>query len=209
LKQKTYLTGQTIVITNSHIHTLLEEIALNNSERAYKSLFMAMNRSLHDFASGILKSSEDAEEVVSDFFIILWQRRALLRDIENPKLYFFIGVKNTALNKLAAKKRRLLPLASEWQTSLKSVFFNPEELFLSAETVKKIMAAINDLPPKCKIIFKLVKEDNLKYAEVAKLLDISVKTVEAQMAIAIRRIKGHSEFKNEFPELHLILTKNK
>ena len=67
----------------------------------------------------------------------------------------------------------------------------------------------NELPPKCKIIFKLVKEEGLKYAEVAKLLDISVKTVEAQMAIALRRIKTHSEFKNEFPELHSILTKKK
>jgi RNA polymerase sigma-70 factor (ECF subfamily) len=197
------------VITNSHIHILLEEIAKNNSGEAYKVLFMEMNESLKDFASGILKSTEDAEEVVSDFFITIWQRRASLNAIENPKLYFFIGVKNTALNKLAANKRRLLPQLDEWATSLKSVFFNPEELLLSAEIVKKIMAAVNDLPPKCKIIFKLVKEEGLKYAEVAKLLDISVKTVEAQMAIALRRIKTHSEFKNEFPELHFILTKNK
>ena len=195
------------MITNSHIHALLEEIALTNSEKAYKTLFMEMNRSLHDFACSILKSSEDAEEVVSDFFIVLWQRRALLRNIENPKLYFFISVKNTAFNKLAAKKRRVLPLTEEWQTSLKSVFFNPQELLLSAEIVKKIMTAVNDLPPKCKIIFKLIKEEDLKYAEVARLLDISVKTVEAQMAIALRRIKTHSEFKNEFPELHLLLTK--
>ncbi|MEO6539973.1 MAG: sigma-70 family RNA polymerase sigma factor, partial [Ferruginibacter sp.] len=170
---------------------------------------MEMNRSLHDFACSILKSSEDAEEVVSDFFIVLWQRRALLRAIENPKLYFFISVKNTALTKLAAKKKLAQSPATEWQTSLESVFFNPEELLLSSEVVKKIMAAINDLPPKCKIIFKLIKEDDLKYAEVAKLLEISVKTVEAQMAIALRRIKTHSEFKNEFPELHLLLTKNK
>lgn len=170
---------------------------------------MAMNRSLHDFACSILKSSEDAEEVVSDFFIVLWQRRALLRTIENPRLYFFIGVKNTALNKLATKKKDVRPLADNWQTTLTSVFFNPEELLLSTEVVKKIMAAVNDLPPKCKIIFKLIKEENLKYAEVAKLLDISVKTVEAQMAIALRRIKNHSEFKNEFPELHSILTRNK
>lgn len=197
------------MITNSHIADLLEEIALNNSEKAYKTLFIEMHESLHSFACNILKSSEDAEEVVSDFFIAIWQRRASLRAIENPKLYFFVGVKNTALNKWAAKKRQLLPQADEWQTSLKSVFFNPEELMLSAETVKKIMNAVNDLPPKCKTIFKLIKEEGLKYAEVAKLLDISVKTIEAQMAIALRRIKTHSEFKNEFPELHQILTKNK
>jgi RNA polymerase sigma-70 factor (family 1) len=191
------------------MHILLEEIALGNSEKAYKTLYMKMHETLQDFAYSILKSTEDAEEVVSDFFIVIWQRRAFLRNIENPKLYFFVGVKNTALNKLAVKKKQSLPQADEWQMSLKSVFFNPEELLLSAEMVRKIMLAVNDLPPKCKIIFKLIKEDNLKYAEVAKLLDISIKTVEAQMAIALRRIKTHSGFKNEFPELHLLLTKNK
>jgi len=196
-----------IVITNNDIRDLLKEIALNNSEKAYKSLFMAMNENLINFARAILKSSEDAEEVVSDFFIVIWLKRKTLLAIENPKLYFYIGVKNGSLNKLKSVKRQKLPSGEEWQTSIRSVFFNPEELLLSSELVKKLMKAINDLPPKCKTIFKLVKEDGLKYADVGKLLDISIKTVEAQMAIAVRRIKTHSEFKNEFPELHSILSK--
>lgn len=200
---------QTIVIPNEHIKRLLDEIALHNSEKAYKSLFIQMHESLLDFAFGILKSYEDAEEVVSDFFIALWQRRTALQVIENPKLYFFAGVKNTALNKLNSRRKQKMPPPDEWHTSLKSVFFNPEELLLSAEVVKGIMEAINQLPPKCKIIFKLIKEEGLKYAEVAQLLDISVKTVEAQMAIAMRRLKTHSEFKNDFPELHSILTQKK
>ncbi len=195
------------MIANELIRRLLDEIALNNSEKAYKSLFMQMHESLVDFAYGILKSQEDAEEVVSDFFIAIWQRRTSLQLIENPKLYFFVSVKNTALNKLKLKRKQNLLSADEWYISLKSVFFNPEDLMLSDEMVNKIMSAINDLPPKCKIIFKLIKEEGLKYIEVAQLLDISIKTVEAQMAIALRRIKTHSEFKNVFPELHSILTK--
>lgn len=170
---------------------------------------MQMHESLTDFARSILKSEEDAEEVVSDFFIVIWQRRASLRSIENPRLYFFVSIKNAALNKLKSNKSLQLPHGADWQTSLKSVFFNPEELLLSAEIVEKVMKAVNELPPRCKIIFKLIKEEGLKYTEVARLLDISVKTVEAQMAIALRRIKSHSEFKNEFPELHSILTKKK
>jgi RNA polymerase sigma-70 factor (family 1) len=197
------------VIAENTIRQLLDDIALNNSEKAYKSLFMQMHESLVSFAQGILKSQEDAEEVVSDFFISLWQRRTSLQTIENPRLYFFTGVKNTALNKLKVKRKQSMPPVNEWNTRLTSVFFNPEELMLSAEVVKGIMKAINDLPPKCKIIFKLVKEDGLKYTEVAGLLDLSVKTVEAQMAIALRRIRTHSEFKNQFPELHQLLTQKK
>ena len=201
--------GETIVITNSQIQYLLNEIALHNCEKAYKKLFMEMHESLTAFAFSIVKSSEDAEEVVSDFFISIWLRRTSLRSIENPRLYFFVAVRNTSLNKLTANGRNKLPNDMEWETSLTSVFFNPEELLLSTEVVKKIMAAVNELPARCKTIFKLVKEEGLRYAEVAKLLDISVKTVEAQMAIALRRIKTHSEFKNQFPELHSLLTQKK
>ena len=197
------------MITNTQIQDLLNEIALTSSEKAYKKLFMELHESLNSFAFSIVKSAEDAEEVVSDFFISIWQRRQTLPAIENPRLYFFVGVKNTALNKLTSNGRSRLPRDIEWETNLRSVFFNPEELLLSSEVVKKIMAAVNELPAKCKTIFKLVKEEGLRYSDVAKLLDISVKTVEAQMAIALRRIKTHSEFKNEFPELHSLLTKKK
>ncbi len=206
-RKKWYL--PVLLIAEETVRTLLDEIALNRCEKAYKTLFMEMHGSLHDFAYGITRSQEDAEEVVSDFFIALWQRPPALRAIESPRLYFFTGVKNTALNKLAKQRKQSMAPADTWHTRLTSVFFNPEELMLSAEVVKGIMAAINELPPKCKVIFKLIKEDGLKYAEVAQLLDISVKTVEAQMAIALRRIKTHSEFKHQFPELHRLLTQKK
>ena len=91
----------------------------------------------------------------------------------------------------------------------KSPFFNPAELLLSKEAVDKIMEAVNDLPPKCKLIFRLIKEDGLRYAEVASLLNISVKTVEAQMAIALKRIGNSYNFKMQFPELHHILSGKK
>lgn len=197
------------MIAEETIRRLLDEIALQGSEKAYKTLFVQLYDRLHEFAYGIVRNQEDAEEVVSDFFIALWQRRSQLQHIENPRFYFFAGIKNTALNKLKQQRRQTMPAPGDWQTSLTSVFFNPEELLLSAEVVKGIMQAINDLPPKCRLIFKLVKENGLKYAEVAGLLEISVKTVEAQMAIALRRIRTHTEFRHQFPELHKILTQKK
>ena len=70
----------------------------------------------------------------------------------------------------------------------KSVYFDPEQLMVTAEMVARIKAAIEALPPKCKLIFKLVKEEELKYREVADILNISVKTIESQLAIALKKI---------------------
>jgi RNA polymerase sigma-70 factor (ECF subfamily) len=65
---------------------------------------------------------------------------------------------------------------------------DPESLLIRAEMTQQVVAAIDRLPPKCKLIFKLVRLDGLKYKDVAQLLDISVKTVEAQLAIAVKKI---------------------
>lgn len=196
-------------MTNEGIKHLLEEIVLKNDQKAYKELFVSTHEHLHRFALSILKSKEDAEEVVSDFFITVWQKRESLLEMENTKLYFFVSIKNISINKLRQKKRATASFNEDYLVHFKSPFFNPSELLLSKEAVDKILGAINDLPPKCKLIFRLIKEDNLKYAEVAELLNISVKTVEAQMAIALKKIGSSYNFKIQFPELHSILTGKK
>ncbi len=198
-----------IVREDDQIKRLLEEIAVNNCQKAYKALFMLLHGPLTRFATSILQSAEDGQEIVSDFFITVWQKRAAMHQLDNPKLYFYVSVKNLALNRLAQKKKRKLTEPDEWMVNLNSIFFNPEELMLSEEGVKRILDAINELPPKCKIIFRLVKEDGLRYTEVAKLLNLSVKTIEAQMAIALRRLKVFRDFKSDFPQLHSLLTQKK
>ena len=60
---------------------------------------------------------------------------------------------------------------------------------MSKEKILEINSAINSLPNKCKIAFKLIKENNLKYKEVAEILDISVKTLEVHLTTAIKRIR--------------------
>jgi RNA polymerase sigma-70 factor (ECF subfamily) len=59
---------------------------------------------------------------------------------------------------------------------------------VTAEMLRRIQQAIQQLPPKCQLIFKLIKEDELHYKEVAELLGLSVKTVENQMTIALRKL---------------------
>ena len=66
----------------------------------------------------------------------------------------------------------------------------PEDLMITAELISQINKAINELPTKCRLIFKLVKEDGLKYKEVAELLHLSKKTVENQVGIALKKIHG-------------------
>ena len=187
-----------MTIENNHIRQLLSAIALNNDQAAYKELFVLLHGRLKQFAYSILKSSEDAEELVSDVFIRIWQKKDQLTTIESPLFYFYTTAKNLAINRLKKQKRQVNLSAEDWLVQMNSIYFDPEQLMMTEEMVRQIKKAVNDLPPRCRLIFKLIKEDGLKYKETAELLHLSVKTVEAQMAIALRRIAKcmHVEIKS-------------
>ena len=177
-----------VMAENEKIKRLLSLIALNNDQVAYKELFILLHGRLKQFAYSILKSSEEAEELVSDVFVRIWEKRDQLTAIESPLLYFYTTAKNLALNRLNKQKRIQNQSPEEWLVQLNSIYFDPEQLMMTEEMVRQIRQAVNNLPPRCRLIFKLVKEDGLKYREVAELMQLSIKTIEAQMAIALRRL---------------------
>ncbi len=176
------------MVENEDIRRLLSAIAFTNDQAAYKELFLLLHGRLKLFAYSILKSHEESEELVSDLFIKVWEKRDQLTTIESPLLYFYTTAKNLAFNRLNKQKRQQIPVPEEWLVQLNSIYFDPEKLMMTEEMMRQIRQAINNLPPRCRLIFKMVKEDGLKYREVAALLQLSIKTVEAQMAIAMRRL---------------------
>ena len=189
------------MLENDQIKRLLAAIALNDDKAAYKELFILLHSRLKQFSYSILKSHEESEELVSDLFIRIWEKRDQMPAIESPILYFYTSARNMAFTRISRlKKQQTLPV-EEWLVQMNSIYFDPEHLMMTEEMMRQIKLAVNDLPPRCRMIFKLVKEDGLKYREVAELLHLSVKTIEAQMAIALRRIGKclHFEIKTNQP----------
>lgn len=172
----------------TEIKELQRRIAVYDDEPAYKQLFLLFNKSLNQFAYSFVKSRELAEEIVSDVFIRIWQNRSTLETVSNLKVYLYVSIKNTALKYLLKQHRQVAISIDELDVELESFARSPEELMLTAEMLNKIHEAIDSLPPRCKVIFKLIKEDGLRYKEVAEILNISVKTIDSQLAIALRKI---------------------
>ena len=192
---------------NDHIKRLLAAIALQHDQAAYRELFLLLHNRLKQFARSMLKSTEEAEELVSDVFIRIWQKRETLTAIESPLLYLYTSTKNMALNRLK-KNRGMIGISyDDWLVQMDSVYFDPEKLMLTEEMIRQVRKAVNDLPPRCRLIFNLVKEHGLKYREVAELLHLSVKTIEAQMAIALRRLGKCMHFEIRATSRSLLLPK--
>lgn len=172
------------------LKNLQEGIACGD-QGALKELYQLLYKKLVQFAYVLVRSRELSEEVVEDVFIKLWSRRSQIMNIQNLKVYLYIATKNTALNYLSKKAIELTTAPFDYlDIETAEVGSSPEQLMITAEMLRKMQAAVDALPPRCKMIFKLIREDGLKYKEVSDVLGISVNTIDAQMAIAVKRISA-------------------
>jgi len=175
-------------MTTGQIKDLQHRIGRFDDQLAYRELFTSLYGRLFGFARTIIASRESAEEIVSDVFIRVWERRREIEKIRNLKLYLYVATRNIAFNYLDKQKRTASNSLHDVEAEFTSIYFDPEQLLVTADMLAIIQKAIDQLPPRCKIIFKLVKDDGLKYKEVAEILNLSVKTVENQLAIALEKI---------------------
>ena len=170
------------------IPELQKRIALYDDMKAYRQLCDLFYHRLNRTAYAFIKLKEPAEEIVSDVFIKVWQMRSKLPEIENLSVYLYTVTKNLCLKYITRQYKN--PVTSldimHFETSID--FNTPEEICISSDIIKKIRQAFDELPPKCRLILQLVKEDGLRYKEVAEILHISELTVRNQVAIAIKKL---------------------
>jgi len=182
---------------NIVIYELQRRMAVYEDESAYKELFYHLYTPLKRFANGFLKLNELSEEIVSDIFIEIWRRRRDLMKIEDLKVYMYISVKNAALKRLQELNKNTIVSLDNFSADFTSTYSTPEEAILTSELMQTIQGAINSLPPRCKLVYKLAKEDKLQYKEIAAILNISVKTIDNQLSAALKKIATAINFRLE------------
>ncbi|MBZ4187975.1 RNA polymerase sigma-70 factor [Niabella beijingensis] len=174
---------------------LIKLISGEGNENAFNELMRYYYPGLLSFANSILNDRLLGEELIQDIFVQLWENKKTLPAINNLSNYLYRAVKYSCFAELGRKKRIH---CDELGDSLIMAYTGSDSKLLSEENLKQIAEAVNKLPPRCRLIFRLIKDEGLKYSEVASILDISVKTVEAQMTIALRTLS--LTLKNAFPE---------
>jgi len=170
-----------------NISDLFLRMSAGNEENALWELHTHYFHRLSRFVYALTGNKEITEEVVNDTFLGLWQKRHLLQNVSNPEVYIFICAKNKALRQIKKHNLYISTLDNLYDADC-VIERTPHDILISSEIQRRINEAIASLPPQCKLIFSLVKENNLKYREVAKLLGLSEKTIENQMGIALKKL---------------------
>lgn len=167
----------------------IQDAISKGQESALTELYKQFSKRLHHFARSITRSDETAEEIVEDVFVKLWTNRSRINDIENLTVYLYVATKNKSLNAISHKAKSLIQAPfDDLEIETGHMVTDPYTSLVTAEIMHKMQQAVESLPPRCKIIFKLIREDGLKHKEVAEILNISINTVDVQMAIAIKKI---------------------
>ena len=161
------------------------------SDRAirFRSIYEEYFERLCSYAFVITNSYDTAKDVVSDVFYNLWKSEVNLSEIKELKSYLFTSVKNQAIRSVSKNPMNFQDFHSNLE--LKSIeYLNPEDLMIGKELAAKIDEVIDSMPPKCQLVFRMVKEEKLKYDEVAVKLEITTSMVKQHMIAGLKIMRS-------------------
>jgi RNA polymerase sigma-70 factor (ECF subfamily) len=174
----------------------------NGDKSALKEIFETFYPSLCHYASHFLGDHDQSEEVVQGLFVRIWEKRELVDVSTSLRSYLFKSVRNQCINLIMHEK-----VKQNHARKIRDALIEDaaeEDYFLKDELAEAISLAIAALPEKRREIFLLSRQEGLKYQEIAGRLQISVKTVETQMGLALKFLR--EKYKRIF--LFFIFIKN-
>ena len=184
-----YVTANSKPVHLPAISTLNEKDMLSRlregDEMALTALYKAHWKSLFLSAYTVIKDKEVCEDIVQDLFLQVWRKRETLEIRESLPAYLSAAVRYQVFHYIRkASKSNIIRADITPDQVLPS-----DEKILKNELRIRIHLAVTCLPEKCRLIYKLSREQQLSHREIALLLGISTKTVENQLTIALRRLR--------------------
>lgn len=170
-----------------NLNQFYQDVKAGNKE-SFNKLFEDYYVNLCRFAYTYVRDSDIAEEIVQETFITIWEKRRYLEITTSIRSFLYSSVKNRSLNHIRNEKTRI-DHENEFAREQSAKVAQLINLCEREELSQLIDQAINELPGQCKTIFELSRNENLTYNEIAQQLNISPKTVENQMSIALKKLR--------------------
>jgi RNA polymerase sigma-70 factor (family 1) len=177
-------TGKPILTEEKHVVRLLKK----SDEEAFNILFRFYSTRVYHFAHSYLRSTEESKEIVQESFIKIWEKRDGI-DVNQS----FSGLLFTIAHHMILNRLRKLKIESQYRLLIckieSSGIEETENRIIFSELEKASHDALHELPPRRKLIFEMIREQGMTHREVAERLNISIKTVEAQMTEAMKYLR--------------------
>ena len=166
---------------------ILTENLRIGDEKAYMFLLDRFHRQLHAYALTLTHDSAMAQDIVQNVFLKTWKSRKKLNPNFSIRSFLYKSVYNEFINTYQKNKAMML-IHQKYVESTHEVVENTDDSAIS-KMIAIVNKEIQKLPPKCQKVFILSKKEGLTNNEISEHLDISVKTVEAQITKAFGILK--------------------
>ena len=166
------------------MHTNLLERVKKDDAEAFRLIFDANYERLAYFAYKYVGDKAAAEDIVQEVFVNFWAKRQQWKVTTSLQAYLYGAVRNSCLNYIKFNKVRTAYAERSNHTEREDALI-PEQID-AKDLAKLIESGLVNLPVERQKIFRLSREEGLKYREIADQLGISIKTVEAQMGKALK-----------------------
>jgi RNA polymerase sigma-70 factor (ECF subfamily) len=168
-------------------NTVLMESLINGEEKAYKFLLNKFHRKLNAYALTLVNDHSMAQDIVQNVFLKTWKNRNKLNPEFSIQSFLYKSIYNEFINSYQ-QNRAMMLLQQKYVESMHQVVETTDE-----SSIEQMLTIINReieyLPPKCQQVFILSKKEGLTNIEIAEHLDVSIKTVEAQISKAFKILK--------------------
>ena len=154
-------------------------------EKAFLEMFRYYFPRVKTLIGSIVTDMTDVEDLTQDIFVKIWRMRSSLPDIRSFGAYLYRMSRNATLN-FCKSRGVTVPFPEELDMEGPSVY----EDYVLHETEARIVRSVDELPAKRKRIFLMSREEGLSNAEIATRLNISQKTVENQITLALRQLRN-------------------
>lgn len=175
------------IVACFNIETCFHALA-NGDTSGFESFFESYKKKVFSVALKMLKSDTDAEEIVQEVFLSIWQSRARLGEVNDPEAYLFTITYNAVykhLRKISQNLRLVNAVIKRISESQNST----EETITAHETDRIIREALLQLPPQQRTIYELNKLHGLSYHEIAENMHLSRNTVRNHISVATKTIR--------------------
>jgi len=188
-KYAKYLASQNPTNEQVDLNELLFQIAELDEKQAFSMFFRLYHEKMLLLARIFVSSPQIAEDIVSDVLIKLLRNRRKTFRKKNFLGFLYTCIKNQSLDYLRKNKRHRHVKLDDQVDFLIQHPGDPCRQLMGKEFEEIIFDCVESLPPRRKLVYKMVKDDKLSYKQVGALLDISVRTVEVQLRLAVKHLK--------------------
>lgn len=166
---------------------LLVRIA-KDDENAFAEIYHHYYKGLLLWSNNILKDKEACEDLIQDVFLSIWTKRASLTITTSLEAYLYTAVRYQVLTTIRKGKVRTSVFENLEQKIWGDV--SPDNLLYQKELQARLTHIIRELPEKAQEVYRLSREEQLSNKEIAAQLNISLKTVEFHISVALRKIRN-------------------